>query len=212
MKLLLTQTTLLFAALFTLEVSAQATTVSVTFVGTPTGVSDGTDFVLPYQLDIGGNLTLATCYDIFDNVSKGQTWTASELTVDQAAATGQYKNQANALAGYKAIAFLSQQTTASPQNQIDLQHDIWNVFAEGTFAVDSGMQVYLNLLTTSAYTNFDFDNIRFLEDVNQTSGRAQAFVFDPPASTPEPGTIVLMSIGALLIGFGRITRRDKFRP
>jgi hypothetical protein len=205
MKKLFGKTTMLMGAVLALGLSAHAGTVSVTFIGAPTGVNDGVDYVLPYQLNINGILTDATCYDVFDNVSGGQSWTANALTVNQAAATGQFSGGPLALAGYMEVGFLSLQTTRSPQDQIDLQHDIWNVFAPGAYSVTTGMQMYLHLLATSAYTNFDFGRVVFLEDVNQTR-RAQAFVIDPPAATPEPGTIVLMGAGALLIGIGRIRR------
>jgi hypothetical protein len=206
MKKLICRTTMLMGAVLTLGLSAHAGTVSITFVGAPTGVNDGADYVMPYRLNINGVLSDATCYDFFDTVTGGQSWTANELTLTQAAATGQFSGGANSLTGYKEVGFLSQQATNSPQNQIDLQHDIWNVFAVGTFSVTAGMQHYLDLLVTPAYANFDFGPVLFLEDVKRT-GRAQAFVIDPPTASPEPGTIVLMGAGALLIGIGMIKRQ-----
>ena len=199
---------MLMGLVLTLGLSAHAGTVSVTFISAPTGVNDGVDFVMPYQLKVDGVLTGATCYDMFDNVTGGQSWTANALTLNQAAASGQFSGGADPLTGYKEVGFLSQQTTNSPQNQIDLQHDIWNVFSSGTFAVTTGMQQYLDLLATPAYTNFDFGKVLFLEDVSRT-GRAQAFVVDPPTASPEPGTIVLMGAGALLIGIGTIRRQKR---
>jgi hypothetical protein len=209
MKRLFCRTTML-TAILTLGLSAHAGTVSVTFIGVPTGVNDGVDYVLPYQLNINGVLTDATCYDIFDNVTGGQSWTANALTLSQAAATGQFSGGADSLSGYKEVGFLSLQTINSPQNQIDLQHDIWNVFASGTYSLTAGMQTYLDLLGTPAYTNFDFGRVVFLEDVNRM-GRSQAFVIDPPTASPEPGTIVLIGAGALLIGIGRIRRQKRLK-
>jgi hypothetical protein len=209
MKQLLCRTTMLMGMVLMLGLSAHANTVSITFVGTPTGVNDGAAYVMPYLLNINGVLTNAACYDIFDTVASGQSWTANALTLTQAAATGQFSDGDNSLSSYKKVGFLSQQTTNSAQNQIDLQHDIWNIFAAGTYHVTTGMQHYLDLLTTPAYSNFDFSRLLFLEDV-KSRGRAQAFVIDPPTATPEPGTIVLMGVGALLIGIGRI-RRQKLK-
>ena len=208
MKKLLCSTIMRMGAVLTLALSAHAGTVSITFVGTPTGVNDGADYVLPYQLSINGILTEAICYDIFDSVRVGQSWTANSLTLSQAAATGQFSGDHDSLSDYKEIGFLSQQATNSAQNQIDLQHDIWNVFAPGTYTVTSGMQHYLDLLVTPAYDNFDFGRVFFLEDVSHER-RAQAFVIDPPTASPEPGTIVLMGAGALLIGIGRIRKQKR---
>ena len=44
-------------AVLTLGLSAHASTVPITFMGAPTGVNDGVDYVLPYQLKINGVLT-----------------------------------------------------------------------------------------------------------------------------------------------------------
>ena len=191
----------------TFGLCAQADTLPITFIGAPTGVNNGVDYVLPYQLSINGVLTSAICYDIFDDVTPGQTWTANVLTVEQAAATGQFSSIPSALQAYKEIGFLSQQITSSPQNQIDLQQDIWNIFAPGTYTVSAGMQTYLNLLTTSAFTTFNFASVGFLEDVNQSTGRAQAFVIDPPiAGTAEPGTLILFAGGCVLLAAGLFKR------
>jgi hypothetical protein len=187
--------------------SAEAETVSITFLGADTGVSNGTDFVLPYQLLVGGITIDATCYDILDTVSPGQTWIANVWTTPEAITDGQFSGAPNAATGYDEIAFLSQQTTSSPQDQIDLQEDIWNVFGGNTFSVTSGMQSYLNLLSTPAYTTFDFDSVNFLEDADQSAGRAQAFVIassspglrSTPVPTPEPGTLTLLAGGLLLV-------------
>src|ERR1035441_3409652 len=94
MKRLFGNTTMLMGLVLTLGLSAHAGTVSVTFIGVPTGVNDGADYVLPYQLNVNGVLTNATCYDIFDNVVDGQSWTANALTFTQAAATGQFAGAA----------------------------------------------------------------------------------------------------------------------
>ncbi len=54
---------------------------------------------------------------------------------------GQFSGEPNAAAGYDEIAFLSQQTTSSPQDQIDLQEDIWNVFGGNQFPLPQACRV-----------------------------------------------------------------------
>jgi hypothetical protein len=206
---------LLAVAVLVLAFSGQAGTVSVTLLGADTGVNNGTDFVLPYQLSIDGITTDAACYDIFDSVYPGQTWTANVWTPGQAATLGQFRSASNAVAGYDEIAFLSQQTTGSAQDQIDLQEDIWNVFGGSVYPVTTGMQDYLDLLNAPAYADFDFNSVAFLEDVNQSEGREQAFVIassspglrnniDP---APEPGTIVMLAAGIVLGALWMLRRR-----
>ena len=189
-----------------MALSAEASTVSVTFLGADTGVNNGTDFVLPYQLSVDGITTDATCYDILDGVTLGETWIANVWTTPQAILEGQFSGEPNAAAGYDEIAFLSQQTTSSAQNQIDLQEDIWNVFGGNQFSVTSGMQSYLDLLNTTAYSNFNFGSVSFLEDADQDVPRAQAFVVSSSSpgllttvATPEPGTMTLLAGGLLLV-------------
>ena len=202
----------------TMAFCAEASTVSVTFLSADTGVTNGTDYVLPYQLSIDGITTDATCYDIFDDVTFGQSWTANVLTTAQAIAEGQFSSAPNAAVGYDEIAFLSQQTTSSPQDQIDLQEDIWNVFGGDPYPVTTGMQNYLNLLATSAYSSsFDFGSVDFLEDVNQGTGRAQAFVVHSSpglttvASIPEPGTMMLLVAGLLAMSVTAFRSRNAGR-
>jgi hypothetical protein len=191
-----------------MALSAQASTVSVTFLGTDTGVNNGADYVLPYQLSLDGITTDAACYDIFDDVNPGQSWIANVWTTPEAIAQGQFSGEPNAATGYNEIAFLSQQTTSSSQDQIDLQEDIWNVFGGNRYTVTPGMQNYLDLLSTSAYTNFNFGSVAFLEDVNQSAGRVQAFVVSSSTPglevlvpSPEPGTMTFLAGGLLLLFF-----------
>ncbi len=190
----------------TMTLSAEAETVSVTFLGADTGVSNGTDFVLPYQLLIDGITTDATCYDILDGVSSGQSWIANVWTTPEAILYGQFSGEPNATEGYDEIAFLSQQTTNSAQDQIDLQEDIWNVFGGNQFTATPGMLTYLALINTPAYSNFNFSSVMFLEDANQEIPRAQAFVVSSSTPgltttvpTPEPGTMALLAGGLLLV-------------
>ncbi len=191
--------------LSTLACGVQASPVTVTFLnGGP--VNDGSSSVLPYQIQVNGVNTSATCYDIYDSVSNGQSWIANSYTVGEAATMGYFSSVANAYAKYEAVAWLSAQAYSTAQNQIDLQHDIWNIFAPGRYTVTTGMQTYLNALTVaqnSNYTGFNFGTFRFLEQVGGVSGNgstAQGFVIGGQA--PEPGTILMLAGGLLLVGIG----------
>lgn len=192
-------------SLSALAIGLQAAPVSVTFVNGGS-VNDGSSSVLPYQIKINNVAITATCYDIYDHVTDGQMWTANLLTLGEAATTGFFSTVANAYAKYQSIAWLSAQTYSTAQNQIDLQHDIWNVFDPGTYTVTAGMQTYLNALTVAQnnnYAGFNFGTFRFLEQVGGVPGNgstAQAFVVGGQA--PEPGTIAMLAGGLLLIGVG----------
>ena len=75
---------LISGATFTVEASV----VKVEYIGPPTGVSDGADYVLPYAITIDGNATSAICYDTFDTITSNQTWFANEFTLSEAVSSG----------------------------------------------------------------------------------------------------------------------------
>ena len=56
--------------------------------------------MLPYQLLIDGITTDATCYDILDGVSSGQSWIANVWTTPEAILYGQFSGEPNATEGY----------------------------------------------------------------------------------------------------------------
>ena len=77
------------------------------------------------------------------------------------------------------------------------------------------MQTYLDLLNTAAYASFNFNSVDFLEDVDQGTGRSQAFVVSgsSPGLTnitpsPEPGTMALLAGGLLLASLKGLRGRN----
>jgi hypothetical protein len=172
--------------------------------------------VLPYQLSINGGVPFdADCYDYFDHIVTGQSWLANELNLNQASGSGAFSGTSNALTGYEEVAWLSSQATPNPQDQIDLQHVMWNVFDPGSFGTTTGMQAYLDnweangLALDSSY----YGNYVFLEATAGTPGDGsfpQTFVFLTPGNpdinpiTPEPDSIILLAIGLSLIAIAGI--------
>jgi hypothetical protein len=210
----------LFAAgilLFGVHIHLEASVVQVQFLSAPSGVNDGSDYVLPYAITVNGITKSAVCYDIFDNVVEGQTWYADELTVAQAANGGFFGDSPGDLSKYQEVGWLSLQTYATAADQIDLQHVIWNVFGDSPngqpYAVDQSPDGYSAALASakaSGYQGFDFSRIAFLVPVDSIAGNApgQAFVIDPPSSnTPEPGTVFTLGTGLLIVGAEAKRRR-----
>jgi hypothetical protein len=200
-----------------------ASTVEVTLTGAGP-VNDGSYYVLPYELTINGTIQInADCYDFFDDVTIGQSWQAYVLTLPQIATVGQYHSNPNALTDYEDVAWLSTQLATTALEQVDLQHDIWNVFDPGKFSVTPGMAAYLAALANADFSTYDFSSFAFLEGVGNTDGgtAVQAFVypgggggpnlFQVVSNSPEPGSLSLMLIGCALAGFGCLRKRSEMR-
>jgi hypothetical protein len=182
------------------------------------GPSDGNYYVLPYELSIDEVGTEAVCYDFNDESSLNQTWSATELTLDQAASGGQFSSLSNGLVGYEQVAWFSSiwfSESLTTEDQIDLQHAIWNVFDPGAFTLPG--DPFLNALQAaepSGIAGLDFDNYQFLEAIPENGYRAQAFViYKPgnnngqnPSSSPEPASAILLFIGFGLIGISKLRR------
>jgi hypothetical protein len=202
--------------------SLGASVVQVQFINAPTGTNDGSDYVLPYSITVDGVAFSAICYDTLDNITNGQTWSADELTLAQVATTN-FFGTANTLANYEEVAWLSLQSYTSAADQIELQHNIWNVFGSGPggvpYAVNEGPGSYSAALAAAQadnYAGYDFSHVAFLVPVGSVAGSApgQAFVIDPTPATstnvpdaPEPGTIVMLGGGLAGIAVGWRRRR-----
>jgi hypothetical protein len=201
---------------------ADSLTVQVTGVGP----SDGSHYVLPYLLNIGGFDAAGICYDFFDEISINQTWQANLLTLDAAQNGGQFSGVNNALVGYEEVAWLAsnwftQSLTAG--DQVDLQHAIWDVFDPGAITLpDDPFLTTLLANESTGINGFDYSRYRFLEAVPANGTLAQSFVLYVPGSgqnpsdTPEPGTVTVVAIGLVLIGVSRMkllarTRRANAR-
>jgi hypothetical protein len=199
--------------------AAAACASTIVFEGAPTGVNDGSWYVLPYEITIDGSSQLVACYDTFDDVNSGDTWNASLLTLDQAANSG-YFTAGNALANYERIAWLYAQPYSDTDQQIGLQYAIWNVFGSAPNTADS--IAFENAATQAAangYQGFDFSGFRFIQQPGITAGSPgaeQAFVYQVSVSgrgnpvAPEPSTLWSLAGGLFFLSLFAIGKR--FRP
>ena len=169
MKSLLTRSLITTFLALGAAFNIQAGIVQVQYVNAPTGANDGSDYVLPYLITVDGTATSAICYDTFDTISSGQTWYANELTLDQAAASGFFGAASDTYLKYEEVAWLSLQTYASAADQIDLQHNIWNVFghaADGQpYTIQQGAGSYSAALAnaiTDGFAGVDVSRVAFL--------------------------------------------------
>lgn len=189
---------------------------SLTVELTGLSVSDGTDYVLPYELTINNGIPFdAICYGLLDQITKNQTWQANDYDLSNAATSGEF---APSLTGYETVAYLSSYWytgSVTTDEQIDLQHAIWNVFTPGTYTIPDTDTLVTGAVAneSTAINDFDYSSYSFLEAIADptTEYQAQPFVLYTPgnqgnsgsSTTPEPGTWLLLVIGCMLIGISK---------
>jgi hypothetical protein len=204
----------LLLAFASLAITSVAGASTIQFIGTPTGVNDGSFFVLPYEVTIDGVPQLVTCYDLVDEASSGQVWQADLLTLNQAAVFGYFSGSAQSLANYERVAWLDTQTYNTTTEQIGLQYAIWNVFGTAPQTTESlAYEAAATAAAAGGYAGFDFSGFRFIEvpgGVPGQPGTVQALVYNSPV--PEPGGMVLGGLGALLLACGRFGRKRETAP
>jgi hypothetical protein len=214
----------LLALTFGLACASQASQIAtVTFVGTPTGVNDGVFAVLPYEVTIdtgsGPVSQFVTCYDTLDEVGYGDVWSTDLLSLNEASTSGFFSTLtiAQAQLGYQEVAWLNSQTYANADQQIALQHAIWNVFGTAPANQNSNQDSYyadyesaLAIQVGAGFDGFDFGNFVFIQKLGDTAGGGtkQAFVYEaipgtPNSITPEPGTWAMIVGGLSLVVLSR---------
>ena len=199
----------------TLTVLANADIIQ--YVGAPTGLTDGSYYVLPYEVTIDDVPQLVVCFDVYDEVNSGDVWQAELLNLDQAASSGFFSVTTGAFADYQKVAWLDAQTYSTPAQQIGLQYAIWDVF--GTYGSTPDSLAYTaaaDAEAASGYSGFSFDGVRFIQQSGASASQVetrQAFVYwqaqsNESGALPEPGTILLFSLGGIpLAGMAALVRR-----
>jgi hypothetical protein len=193
---------LLAMALLVGTICLNAETIQVTFNGT-TGVNNGSDYVLPYFLTVGSLDISADCYDLFNEITTGESWMANIDTLGEAASSGMFSADRGALQGYELIGVLSTLLTPTPQSQIDIQQDMWNVFDQGAFATTASMASYL-WTASSEIPTFNFGSVEYIEPV--AGSGTQAFVAS--SNAPEPTSLFLLGAGLLALSLMRRRRPE----
>lgn len=149
------------------------------------------------------------CVDYNHEISLGQQWNAnfSDLNGDLS------KTRFNNLVWYSEAAWLDQQFATTAKSQWGLLHyAIWNITSPGTPNY-SGFSLAdrntINGFLSAAQANYQSVNLAnwaVVTDVNTINGQygVQEYLTQV---TPEPGTIILLGTGLLLVG-GVVTKRS----
>ena len=215
------------AAAMALSATVAAAQTTVSYIGSPSGASDGTHFVGPFAATLQtapGSAQSVTmfCIDILNQVSEGDTWTGVLTSLgDPAAGLASTRHSAAsdpaAMTRYRTAAWLTSQFgLQSTAEWADIQHAIWNVWAPGQYAANA-WDAAGAAAAASGFAGIDFSNYAVLTDVTgigQTLGGAQEFIVPgiggggTGSVVPEPSTYLLMATGmAALAGVARRRRQ-----
>lgn len=142
------------------------------------------------------------CVDYNHEISLGQQWNANFSVLNGDLSKTRFKN----LTWYSEAAWLDMQFATTSKNQWGLLHyAIWNITSPGTpnlGGLSSGDRNTVLGYINAAQHNYGQVNLAYWDvvtDVNTVNGQygVQEYLTQV---TPEPGTIILLGTGLLLIG------------
>jgi len=195
---------------------ADTNLVNVTFLGGY--IAYGSYYVGPYNFILNNTVkgqqnTALVCMNFTNEIYGGETWQATVSTFDNISLT----RNPTQLSDYEEVGWLYNYGVANPSQWGPVNYAIWSIFAPNQTRADGGWsQSAANLLTQAqnqTFTSGEFANLAILtpttsgpqEFIGTISGYTQQ---NPgaPAATPEPGTLALAGIGALIFGKKLIRR------
>jgi hypothetical protein len=186
--------------------------------------NDGSVYVGPYQLLIGGQTTInAPCDDYYDEIWVGESWQANVNPLNPTGVSnslfGNPSNpnfNSNADSLYLEAAYLTSLFGKYPTSDYnDISYAIWGLFDPAALSssnYDSGAQAFLSLAEDANLNFGGFNGWQILTPKGGTQpqgdGLPQEFIV--PAGnhiTPEPATLVMLGSGLLAVGLALRNKR-----
>ncbi len=180
-------------------VPATAAADTLTFVNYPAGFTDGTYYVADAAGKLNELLITMWCIDAKDHITQNQ-WNV--IVVSLADPTGLAGVLGLTVDQFKAMFLLGQGFSPTDQAlDVSLQHEIWNFTDPADFPLTPAQKAQVAAVLASV-GNYDWSHAYvLLETGNQCSWVGQLFnEGSAPPKIPEPGTLVLLGLGLLIVG------------
>lgn len=206
---------LFVSSIAAIPATADTTNVTLTGIG---GANQGGVYVAPYFLSLNGGTNITTiCDDYTHDVYVGESWKATIQTFATLSNTrfGQAAGSAGnyGFGAYAEAAWLYTKFLGTPSQAGNINFAIWALFspaqAEGNLSGWTlGAQTWLKSAQTWFALNcssaadtcggIDLSAFEFITPADLTSSDSpQEYI----TMTPEPGSLVLMGLGAILLAF-----------
>lgn len=180
---------------------ASATEVTVKLTGV-NGATRAGVYVDPYFGTINGTPATLVCDDFSHETDINETWQANVSTfADLSGVRFQQGTPGATLLAYDQAAYLYEQLGANPSDIANISFALWALFtsdAKLSSGYTTGAANWLSKAQSQTFYAGEFSNFEILTPVNSGAQSPQEFL----TTTPEPGTIMLLGTGLLMLGLG----------